>query len=598
MKRERAIAILSEPIETLSISYGAAGPLMRGRLLRLEDKTLAVGRFVAEGDEAIVHELVDVNSGERELVLKVCRHPPASPKYTEWAVPFRVEGNSLAELADVELNTASLVQVSGVWIKVQPYVSKPNKIDWQSRSTIALLLHQHAEWTPEKALAHVARLRDTYGPQGLLCEAVARIHIQAGQWEQAEAALKEAVALYQGSQSSLRLGALLQLGKVYRELYARFESPGDATMQLKLDDGTVLTQQLFSDPADAALDDGVQDRSCFTLLEALGEEPLLVPGLLGVAEDFADHIVDLALALAERAQRVNPGVDELDAFIEMLQSRLSASVGQGFEQRDEPSFSERRDDLDEHMAAFNEAYQPDRDTPQTDHGRDLAFRAHMMRGDYLNALDVAGRWCELNPDGERPQVARLSSLVELQRYEEADVLGTRLREQFPESAEVLEALHRLSVAVEDFDNALRYALLLVHGGPAHARRGALLASEVYRYMDSGDEAACFAERAFADDFSEEAYVLNYVYALRCLARQGQENALEREQELIARALEAEPSSTAYLFCHAQSLGLAGCLDAVPGVLRQILELEPGHIQAQGFLQALEASEHEEGEGGA
>jgi len=93
-------------------------------------------------------------------VVKICRHPPQSTKYVEWAVPFRVEGNELSRLADVELNS--------------------------SKRTVGLLLHELSKLALEAALARVARVRQRYGPQVLLFEAKAFVHARAEQSEQAE----------------------------------------------------------------------------------------------------------------------------------------------------------------------------------------------------------------------------------------------------------------------------------------------------------------------------------------------------------------------------------------------------------------------------
>jgi tetratricopeptide (TPR) repeat protein len=585
MKRERILFVLQQSAGELSLVYGSSGPVIRGRLLRVGTNVLALGRFIAEGDEAIVHELIDLNSGEREYVAKFCRYAPGSVKYDAWAVPYRVEGNQLSRLADVELNTAQMVQVSGVWIKVQRYFAGTNLIDWGSRRTVLPLLHEISGLSQESALARLEALLANYGPRGLLLETKAAVYAKGDEWEKAETALRDALAIYHLDRSCLSLKALVVLSEVYKELYRLFENPGATKMSLNLGDGRVSTQRIFATPEAAALDDSVQDRTCFTLLEALGEEPLFVPALLALADDLSDHMPEFAIALAKRAKAIDPEVQGIDEFIAELEPATRPPVlPPEMEQTPPPAMPAG---VQDHMRRFDAHYAPDANIEKTGRGRQIAFHTLFERGEFDKALATAEEWIALPGGAFDGNLAKLRTLTALGRYSEGEALGQHLLEEFPDQVELADALYWLFDAQGNHNEALRYALIVLNSGDVHVRNGSYLASRSYRKLASYEKAEAYALTAFADNFFDVNYLLNYIYILREMAAHGDGGAWERSDAVLVRALAANTESSEIRFCVAQSLARSGRIGEAIEMLKEVLAINPTHPVAHKFILALE-----------
>src|SRR5260370_1138146 len=115
--------LLAGPPEFLTLGTQPGEAAFRGRYIRIDGFPFALGRMIGQGDEALVFELVSLRDGTCAHVLKICRYTAGSARYERWAVSVRDEPSPYADVPDVELYPARLVEVSGGIVKVQPFIA-------------------------------------------------------------------------------------------------------------------------------------------------------------------------------------------------------------------------------------------------------------------------------------------------------------------------------------------------------------------------------------------------------------------------------------------------------------------------------------------
>lgn len=246
MWESRIQQILANPPEFLSLVTNPESPeRYQGRYIMIDEQPFALGRMLGQGDEALVLELIGLRDGKRDKVLKICRHPPSSEKYTTWAVPYRIERNPHSAIPDVEMHLARLAQVPGGLVKVQPYHSPPGTIDWMAQYPAATIYKAMHENGPDAALVVADSLIKEHGPRGVLLHAKGSVLAEMRRFEEAHDVLEQAMQSHTEAGSPVRMQTGVLLAAVLSQIYAQTPVEGGATMSLKLDDGTVLSQTFF-----------------------------------------------------------------------------------------------------------------------------------------------------------------------------------------------------------------------------------------------------------------------------------------------------------------------------------------------------------------
>jgi tetratricopeptide (TPR) repeat protein len=266
----------------------APGRVFSGKYLRLAGHPVALGREIGRGEEAIVFELIDLKSGLfGEHVVKICRHRPGTPEYRRWAVPVRFQYNRGSSLTDIEFIPARLFTVDGGLVKVQRYVSRNPEQDWATRLPI-----RHLEAVAHRdtigASHRLEELITTHGERAIFLEMKALLAANDGDLDNALSYMSRALASHIAFDSSSRYRAALGLSAIMDALYERDRSHGDSELSLKLPDGRVHRQTIFSSGRDAAEDDAHQERSVFALMEVMSDLPYLICGLEYLIESFTD----------------------------------------------------------------------------------------------------------------------------------------------------------------------------------------------------------------------------------------------------------------------------------------------------------------------
>ena len=310
----------------------------------------------------------------------------------------------------------------------------------------------------------------------------------------------------------------------------------------------------------------------------------LVPALLSLAERLSDHLPTLSVELAKRAKEIGPSLEGIDEFVQALEPRVEARI--------EPSLpgsgpTEVPDGVAEHMRRFDAAYQPDAHIATATSGRHLAFWSLFDQGQFDKALRVAEEWSRIPGAAFEAGVAKVRALLELQRFDEAEPAAQSLFDAHPEQVEAAEMLFEVYYARGQDQQALRFALMVAHSGESYARRGGYLASRAYRRLGASDKARTHAAAAFAGDFSNIPYVLNYIYVLRAIGQHGDDEAWVSADAVAGDALAANPDSSELLFCYAQALAHQERLDEAIEALQRVLQLDPRHPVAAKFIDAIQ-----------
>jgi tetratricopeptide (TPR) repeat protein len=261
-----------------------------GRYLLIGDRPYSLGREVGRGEEAIVFELIDLRSGFFDYVAKICRHPLDSDRFRQWATPIRFQQNQTAAQPDIELFPSRLLPLpDGGLIKIQRYMSPNPTTDWLSRLPIHALMPHLSSENQAEAIDILRSAVSTHGDRPLLLEFQGRLAASEDKLDEALELLTRALAGHIASGSSSRYATALAFAQVSDAIYRRDRSRGDVETSLTLDDGTVLRNTIFSLDTDAAaLDDALQDRPVFALIEVMSDLPYFVAGLNFIQENLLD----------------------------------------------------------------------------------------------------------------------------------------------------------------------------------------------------------------------------------------------------------------------------------------------------------------------
>jgi len=300
----KILQLISQPPEFLSLSESEDDESYHGRYIMMDNLPYALGKFIGEGDEAMVYELVQLREGYFDSVIKICRYKPNHPKYAVWAQPVRDEVNPQSELPLVEQKKARLVKVHGGLVKVQPYLTASPDTDWRSTYPVKSVLDEIEKGDWQGALGVCDRLLQRHGKRGVLLEHKGFILLQMERYKEAVSVLEEAIAAHTREGNTARLIAALNLAVAHRELHSIEDVPG----WIELDDGPPLPlPQFFDTPEEAARHVDHPDKLLTILLEILSVEPFFVPALLMVTEVLATggHI-DVFEAVVTAIERIDP----------------------------------------------------------------------------------------------------------------------------------------------------------------------------------------------------------------------------------------------------------------------------------------------------
>jgi hypothetical protein len=212
----KILKLISQPPEFLSLSESDDDESYHGRYIRIDNLPYALGKFIGEGDEAMVYELIRLREGYFDSVIKICRYKPNHPKYTAWAKSVREEINPQSELPMVEQEEARLVRVPGGVVKVQPYLTASPDTDWRSTYPAVPVLNRIQQGNWKGALSVCNQLLKRHGKRGVLLEHKGIILLQMESYKEAVAVLEEAVEAHTKEGNTARLIAALNLAIAHR----------------------------------------------------------------------------------------------------------------------------------------------------------------------------------------------------------------------------------------------------------------------------------------------------------------------------------------------------------------------------------------------
>lgn len=383
--------LLAEAPAWLHVPQDAAEGAFAGRYLRIEGRPFALGRELGRGEEAFVFELVDLRTGQFDYVVKVCRHRPESDRARQWAVPIRFQRNVAARIPDIELYPCRLVAIPGGVVKIQRYISADPRTDWLSRLPIQPVAAAIAAGREDDARRLLAEFVRQHDEQAVFVDMRAYIAFREDRVDEALALYVTALASHIARKNSSRFCVAIQLAEVLETLYRRDRSRGVSEMSGTLNDGSVLSNTFFASATEAAMDDSLQDRSLFVLLEVLADLPYFVAALNfiqcslgGLTRSFEFQTVSAAV---EQIDPENPLLGELrekgwwqgrraqvEQHAELPQEQAPESPDAGYSVPVVPL------SLRHHLAEHERAYRPETETIRGGHARVVAALAQFRAG--------------------------------------------------------------------------------------------------------------------------------------------------------------------------------------------------------------------------
>lgn len=618
MWRARLDNILSASREAIALDSTGEEPF-RGRYLRLGERLCGLGKLVAQGAEAIVYELIDLDTGVRVGVAKICRYPPGTEQYRVWAVPYRLERNPASTRPDVEMRPAVLVAVPGGLIKLQEYVPEDPWTDWSMREPVQPVLEAHQRAGTEEALRCTAELLRQHGSNSSLLGLQGRLLCELERWEDARDSLESALAVHQAGSRADVLQTGLLLAHVHRMVYEAHSREGaDLVITLDVPGGPTVRQVIYANPQASAADDTLEDRALYTLFEILDLEPSFIPGLLAVAEQLAgsQFTVGAALEVLDAVERFAPGrevVRQRRRELEDSQKRyldhlariavkpeandsIAHSVGElPREDPNAPVVGARRGFLQQ----FDAAYKPEPARAQLAHGRYLSVWANLSAGRYEDAEHAAMAAVKLDPSNVSYPLA-LAAVFEAmgRRAEHVELIHATIA-GFPDRPEPLVAAGELALQNSEVEAArvafLRASRLELEPG----WRTALGLGQCHRRLGQRDMAVDHLRRALAtvprdDDGPPESrripwrahVALQLAYTLRDQRLGATEADISEAMQVIDDALGEYPDTPDLLFARAQSHVFAGRLTKALEDLDRAASLAPNYPAAANFAREI------------
>lgn len=575
------------------------GPSYRGKYLKLKALPFAVGRSIAQGDEAMVFDLIDLRAGiSADHVIKICRYAPGTPKYKSWAVPVRLEANPDSALPDVELYPARLSSVPGGFIKLQPFLCRDPSEAWQTTLPALPIYEVARRSAPEDAIRKADELIDRHGDRGILHEAKGRLFLAMKDFARAGEELKLAYALHTEEGNAAVLSVALLLSAVWRHSYEESDNPGALKMELVLPDGLAFNQMVFERPEDAAADDTLQERSMYLLLEVLAKEPFFIAGLAALADELLDLPggTPLATRVVECAERLDPEWQRVADLRRTIDRRRAAEDGSAATRKPDRRDGELPpavpDTVREHLEAYNRLFRPEPSVGQAK-GRYDAAIAHWQQGDLSRAEEVCRHAIKSSPAECRYRELLAHILLAQDRRDEAfSVLKQAVADLANAGAYLaLAEFHQLE---GEFESGLQEYLRALHSGPEDPVRVWSGLGICLDQLGEHEEAIRYLRLAIETNPGSPGSAIHLAQALRRPFFHGdrsQQAVSEMQEafELICDAAERFPDSAGVWFCKAQALAFLEPPQRVYEALQRARQLAPDDQTIARFAKAVEES---------
>lgn len=601
MWQSRLEEVLSAPFELIHLKPDSE-QRSGGRYLRLDGGVLGLGSQIAFGAEAFVFELIDLAAGIRKGVAKICRYPPGSKQYREWAVPFRFEVNPHSAKPDVEMYPARLIEVPGGLIKIQEYISNTPETDWSTMTPAYPIMIAYRNEGREKALDKALQMTELHGPRGILLELQGRMWAEMENWENARASLERAMTAYRTESREGLLRTGLALADVHRSFYESNNwHDADHVTTLDLPDGPQLSQVLFSDPKAGALDDMLQDRSLYVLFEILAVEPCFIPALFELAEEFSTSPVAgmSVLRILDAIERIDPNREDVRAFRQSYEAASQGSAGQigsapvnpesqqaGSSLNPEPDAASQLTappDLSSTMKRFDEFYQPEPAEGQVAAARLASAWANLRQGRIEEAERAAREAIKLDPDNVEPYLA-LSGVLYAKGEKEAalETLEAAARE-LSANAEIYEVLGNFYLDQGRSNDALLAYLRALVSHPPERWRIELGIGKAHAKLGQTEAALRYMRNAYGAAPGDADAALSLVFELR--RTETEANRLEAAK-IVETSLEQHPDNVGLLVSHAKLLCHKNDLEEAIPFLERAIGLRPDHYIAKDLLAAI------------
>lgn len=585
--------VLDRNPEWLSIETDpAAESSYRGRYLMMDGEPFALGNLLGQGDEALVFELIELRSGNRESVIKICRHRPGSPKYLNWAVPYRIETNPYSAMPEIEMTLARLLEVPGGLVKIQDYQSSQPDTDPSLYYRATPIFQMIDQDNLTGALKIADRLIKKHGSRPELLEAKGTALAYLERWEDARPVVEQVLETYTQLRSYARFRTAILLATIYLNIYD--SAPGEgSSIELDLGDGHIHKQTIFMDVSQAAQDDTLQDKAMYVLLETLADEPYLIPALEMLVSTLLDTWGTNMFAgkVVEAIEKIDPDsrvAKEARAYLEELfgdghiepQDRKVDSLD-----KEEPN--EVPDQVAEAMNTFSRLYQPEPEEGQLAHARYQSALSHLAEGRLEDAEKAANQAIKL--DSQVVDYRLL--LAEIYRRWGKEINAFEVLQKavldFPDQAAAYQKLGDYYLAHSDFNKAERVYLQGLYCAPEEPWRLKLGLGEVSRGLHKRSESLQWLHAAYRESAQDPNTVLALFYAL-CADQDGATSKdIQEAAEILQLALNLRPDVAEYWVCQAQLQARTEHYPDAINSLKRAIQINPSHPFAADFLNGLE-----------
>jgi tetratricopeptide (TPR) repeat protein len=584
----RILDLLAQPPEFLRLlpESAARGEAFTGRYLSIDGEPYALGRFIAQGDEAMVYELVDLRLGGCVGVVKICRFAPGHDRYDQWAQPIRAEVNPHSKLADVELHPARLVDVAGGVVKVQPYLARDPATAWATPRPAEPVHRAIGENRRADALAAADALLAQHGHHAVLLEARGLALLMLERTDEAAEVLEAAVGAHVREGNAGRLSSSCLLARALWQLYLD-APPEGAGLTLELPGGFTHTQIAFPDAESAALDDTRQDRGLLVLLEALAAEPYCVRAL-GLAGDMIrDEPGGIAAArtLRRAIDLIDPGFPAAASLRAWLDALPPDDAKPETARMELPTPSAEGE---AEMHRFDQHYAPEPERAQHAAGRAASARYWASRGDLHAAARELRAALELAPGEPAYAVELVTVLLEDQRPDEATVVAQRARGRFPDDAQVLAVVADVAIARGELAEAKRALIEARWLEPDDLVRVEVKLAYVLRDAGEIEEALSVVRRAIdrTDDERAISTLAELLAYPRGLDESPAPDGVVAGLDVLSQGLQRQPRSARLYAARALYLVHAGRPEEAIGDLVTAVDLDPTHPYAASMLRDL------------
>lgn len=581
-----------KPIVSLDLSTDTG---MRGRYLwvgsgdppfnRLFGEPCALGRFVGEGDEAKVYQLIRLRTGSWNEVVKICKFPPGHQKYKTWLTEVRDESNSFSRLPEVERHPAWIVEVPGGAVKVQSYLLSGVSHDWESALQIVPVLQAMNIGDLAKAEQLTDVLIEQQGDRPLLLEQKAILTGVRKDFECARELWAKVIKGYRSDESFNVLVAYTNYAHLLLMLYEKYFDELPGLMKIALPDDNIMSMQIadIGTPDQIAMDQDYSDQAVEVLLEALAVEPCFLPALLKLYHLIPGHEPDAKLAVLRRMIEIDSQIEPVvqDEILKaeariaiMTQARIKAQASV-----DSPIL---RDEL----AKIEAAYEPPiPDGADQATSRAFAARHYLSKGTPERALAAAEEALELKPNVPEYHALACDCLSALGRREESRARLLMITKRFTDSWEVYETLGRTCYELKLYRESCIAFLKANSCHDGSAPDILLQISSAYRKMNQIDKARGYLQRAIelGADVAEVLYVEQLIIRDTFHTSNQSVVALTRVAEIVDSLKGNNLLEGRHLFTAAQVSCLAGEFSIAITQLEMGLTLDPANIHMEEFL---------------